>query len=123
MTRGSVLAGGLCGWMLLAALPVAACTTLHGIEPRFLTHQMDGDTISLFTFPQGKVKFRIQGIDTPERNEPGWEDARDFTWRWLQNGPFTVTTCWKPTLDRYEAVISRNDEVLADTLRVLSYGK
>lgn len=94
----------------------AACLTID-VEPRYLTHQMDGDTISVFTLPQGKVKFRVQGIDTPERDEPGWAEARAFTWEWLQRGPFQVSTCWKPTLDRFEAVLSRDGATLAQAVK------
>ena len=81
-------------WLFAAAKGIAgtSCTTMSGIEPRYLTHQMDGDTISLFSIPQGKMKFRIDGIDTPERGQDGWEEARQFTWLWLHKGPFALTT-------------------------------
>lgn len=101
---------------LLSVPSVEACSRLT-VEPRYLTHQMDGDTISLFTFPQGQFKFRVADVDTPERDEPGWAEAKAFTWAWLNQGPFTIETCWKRTLDRYVAVISRDGVTLADALK------
>lgn len=101
--------------LVLAATSADACSRLT-VEPRYLTHQMDGDTISLFTFPQGQFKFRVADVNTPERGEPGWAEARAFTWAWLNQGPFTIETCWKRTLDRYVAVISRDGVTLAEAL-------
>ena len=101
----------------------ASCTSMSGIEPRYLTHQMDGDTISIFSIPHGKLKFRIQDIDTPERKQSGWSEARAFTWQWLHKGPFDLATCWKPTLDRYVGIVSRNGETLAEALRHAGHAK
>jgi len=102
----------------------ASCTSMSGVSPRYLTHKMDGDTISLFSIPHGQLKFRVQDIDTAERNDATrWLLAREFTWTWLHKGPLDLTTCWKPTLDRYEAVIGRNRETLADALRKAGHAK
>lgn len=109
-----VAAAMLMLWLFAATRASAeTCTTMQGIEPRYLTHQMDGDTISLFSIPYGNLKFRIQDVDTPERGETGWKEAGDFTWAWLQQGPFDLQTCWKRTLDRYEGVILRDGDTLA----------
>lgn len=115
---GIIVAAFLIAPLVLAAKSLPrSCTSMSGIEPRFLTHKMDGDTISLFSFPHRLIKFRVQGVNTPERGQPGWAEAGAFTWKWLHIGPFDLSTCWKPTLDRYEATISRNGETLAHALK------
>ena len=111
-------------WLFVAARSFAAsCTSVSGIEPRYLTHKIDGDTISIFSLIEGRVKFRIEGIDTPERGQPGWAEATAFTWAWLHQGPFDLHTCWKRTLDRSVATVSRNGETLADALRQAGHVK
>ncbi len=98
------------------AAPV--CTTYHDVDPSFLSHKMDGDTIAIKHLGPMLLKFRVKEIDTAERSDPlRWLEAREYTWTWLHRGPFTIYTCWKPTLDRHEAVISRGDMTLADALR------
>lgn len=94
-----------------------ACLSID-VDPRHVVREMDGDTIPIFTFaPGGEVKIRVQGVDTPEREEPGWGEARAFTKAWLQRGPFKVMTCGKRTFDRIEGVVERDGVSLADELR------
>ena len=111
----------LCLWLLASSVE-AGCATFD-VQPRYLTHNMDGDTLSVFSIPQGSLKFRVQGVDTPERKDPRWGAARDFTWAWLNRGPFTIETCWKHTLDRYEGTVRRGPETLASAIKAAGLEK
>lgn len=112
--------------MLLALLAVlvfaggsanaGACLSID-VPPQAVIHQPDGDTFHLFSMQAGGVvKIRVQGADTPERTEPKWAEAREFTRLWLSRGPFQLSTCGKPTLDRIVATVSRNGRTLAQDL-------
>jgi endonuclease YncB( thermonuclease family) len=93
-----------------------ACLTID-VPPQAVIHQPDGDTFHVFAFaPGGRVKIRVQGVNTPEKNQPHWAEAKAFTKVWLAQGPFKLSTCGKTTLDRIEGAVSRNGEALADAL-------
>lgn len=101
----------------------AACLSID-VTPQAVINQPDGDTFHLFAFqPGGVVKIRVEGVNTPERNEPGWADAKEFTRTWLAKGPFHVATCGKPTLDRIVAKVDRNGRALAQDLKDAGLGR
>jgi endonuclease YncB( thermonuclease family) len=61
---------------------------------------MDGDTFSVFNLlPSGHVKIRVKGVNTPEKNKAGFDEARRFTAGWLAKGTFKLMTCGKHTAD------------------------
>lgn len=94
----------------------AACLSID-VPPQAVIGQPDGDTFHLFSLvPGGVVKIRVEGVNTPERKEPGWAEARVYTKYWLARGPFRVTTCGKPTLDRVVGTVERNGRTLAQDL-------
>jgi endonuclease YncB( thermonuclease family) len=96
----------------------AACLSID-VPPAAVIHQPDGDTFHIFSLiPGGLVKIRVQGADTPERKEPKWAEAKEFTRQWLAKGSFKMLTCGQPTLDRIVAVVERNGRTLADDLKV-----
>lgn len=87
------------------------------VPPGAVVNQPDGDTFHVFAFqPGGVVKIRVEGVNTPERNQPGWAEAKAFTKDWLANGVFRVTTCGKPTIDRIVGKVERNGRTLAQDL-------
>lgn len=101
----------------MASSKVGTCVTFHDVDPSHLDHKMDGDTIAVKDLGPMMLKFRVQDIDTPERaDRAAWAIAREFAWEWLHQGPFDIHTCWKPTLDRYVGIISRNGSTLASAL-------
>ena len=118
----------LIGLTIMAALlPIKAhsggCLIID-VPPQAVIGQPDGDTFYVYNFaPGGRVKIRVQGINTPEVKEPGWDEAKQFTKDWLAKGIFRVTTCGKPTLDRIEGRVERNGETLSDALRQAGLGK
>ena len=89
----------------------------------------DGDTFGIYWFGPGVIRIRVKGVDTPERPARGtrsdgrWESASTFTRDWLMRGPFVVRTCFKRTLDRYEGIVERNGETLADALKAAGHSK
>lgn len=101
----------------------AGCLSID-VPPQAVINQPDGDTFHLFAFqPGGVVKIRVEGVNTPERNESGWADAKEFTRTWLAKGPFHVATCGKPTLDRIVAKVDRNGRTLAQDLKDAGLGR
>lgn len=67
---------------------------------------VDGDTVDLnvdlgfYIFIQ--TRFRMAGINTPERGKPGWNEAKQFVIQWFSehNGECTIKTL-KPLQDKY----------------------
>jgi micrococcal nuclease len=64
---------------------------------------VDGDTVALTIDLGFRVQtvqsIRIAGVDTPERRQMGWQEAKDFTVDWLRahhhgtrEWPFVVVT-------------------------------
>lgn len=110
--------------LLLAGIARAQTCTEIDVPPGALTHAVDGDTIAIFSIPQGKMKFRVEGIDTPERSDKvRWAAAKAFTWSWLNQGQFHLRTCWKLTFERYVATVSRNGETLGSALYKAGHAK
>jgi endonuclease YncB( thermonuclease family) len=95
----------------------AACLSIE-VPPGAVVNQPDGDTFHVFAFqPGGVVKIRVEGVNTPERNKPGWAEAKAFTGAWLAKGPFVVKTCGRPTLDRIVGTVERDGGTLATALK------
>ncbi len=87
------------------------------VPPGAVVNQPDGDTFHVFAFqPGGVVKIRVEGVNTPERNQPGWAEAKAFTKDWLARGPFKVLTHGKPSIDRIVATVERDGTSLASEL-------
>jgi len=101
----------------------ASCLSID-VPSQAVINQPDGDTFHVFAFqPGGVVKIRVEGVNTPERDEPGWADAKEFTRTWLAAGPFQISTCGKSTLDRIVAKVSRQGHTLADSLKAAGLGR
>ena len=115
--------------VLLMLILVAGYVRAEGflsitVPPQAVLNVRDGDTFEVFNFaPGGKVAIRVQGVNTPERGQPKFHDAKLFTAQWLAKGPFSVTTFGKHTFERIEAVVSRNGTTLAQELIAMGYGK
>ena len=76
---------------------------------------IDGDTICLVIDAgfglwvaggHGGARVRLLGVDTPERNEPGWDAARAFTSAWLfatggNEWPLVIQTVKADNFGRY----------------------
>lgn len=113
--------------LMLLFLPItaraAACLSID-VPPQAVIGQPDGDTFHVFSFqPGGVIKIRVQGVNTPERNQPGWAEAKEFTRQWLAKGPFKVATCGKPTLDRIVGSVERDGRTLTHALIAAGRGK
>lgn len=113
--------------LIILVLPLLAradaCLSID-VPPHAVIGQPDGDTFYVFAFyPGGRVKIRVEGINTPEKKEPKWAEAKKFTADWLARGVFHVSTCGKPTLDRIVAIVERNGKTLSHDLREAGLGK
>lgn len=76
-----------------------------------LVKVIDGDTIDLnvdlgfYIFIQ--MRFRMAGINTPERGKPGWNEAKQFVIQWFSehDGECTVKIL-KPLQNKYERYLA-----------------
>lgn len=106
----------LAGLLTINTVHAAGCLSID-VPSQAVLNNHDGDTFTLFAFaPGGVVKVRVEGVDTPELKEPKGDLAKEFTRQWLANGPFQLSTCGKPTLDRIVAKVSRDGRTLAQDL-------
>jgi len=73
-----------------------------------ITNVVDGDTcdilIDLGFSVKVKTRFRLASINTPERGQPGWQEATDFLNKYL-NKPVTVQSTKVDKYGRYLAEI------------------
>lgn len=127
---GALMAGCVIGiitlFLLLMAVKARAAVCMDlDLKPADVLYNYDGDTYTITLGPLGMWHIREEGIDTPERNrkQPGWREAKDFTWAWLYAGPFQLRTCFDLTLGRVVGTSSRNGKTLADALRVAGHIK
>lgn len=113
----------LAGLLLVNTVHAAGCLSID-VPSQAVLDNHDGDTFTVFAFaPGGAVKIRVEGVNTPELSkrkgepdEPGAQDAKEFTRQWLAKGAFQISTCGKPTLDRIVAKVSRDGRTLAQDL-------
>lgn len=92
------------------------CLTLL-IPPQQVSRVIDGDTFILHHVgvpPEERV--RILEIDTPERGQSGFFEARNFTAHWLSLSHFTLQTCKRDSFGRLLATVTRDGASLADAL-------
>lgn len=93
-----------------------ACLTLS-IEPEHVKRIVDGDTFTLYTVDVRTEEFvRVIPIDTPERGQPGYREAAQFTADWLKVGRFDMTACKRDSFGRLLADLSRDGVHLGDEL-------
>lgn len=66
-----------------------------------LVNVVDGDTCDLLVdlgfSVKMKIRFRLIGIDTPEKGQPGWKEASDFLRTYLDKPVLIQST----KLDKY----------------------
>jgi endonuclease YncB( thermonuclease family) len=113
--------------IIVALVPLmahaGACLVIE-VPPQAVTWVQDGDTFTLFNFaPGGAVKIRVSNVNTPEKKEPKFEEARQFTRDWLAKGKFIVDTCGEYTFEQIQAVVTRDGETLAKALHAAGLGK
>ena len=75
---------------------------------------IDGDTVQLLVdlgfHLTASMRFRILGVDTPERGQPGWAEATAFTRAWLEQSPgLTAATEKADSFGRWLADLHRPD--------------
>lgn len=84
------------------------------------TNVVDGDTLDClvdvgFNF-QTHQRLRLLGIDTPERNEIGFHEARGFVIEKCLNQPIQITTFEKDSFGRWLSIVYRNGENINELL-------
>lgn len=92
------------------------CATLQ-LDPTWVLRVKDGDTFvirnaGITTFEE----VRVCCVDTPEKKEPGFDEATVFTSRWIEEGPFTLEVCKRDNFGRLLGTVTRQGLDLADAL-------
>jgi endonuclease YncB( thermonuclease family) len=85
---------------------------------------IDGDTFALYHVGvPAEERVRVLDVDTPERNEAGFMEARLFTQGWLMEGPFTLTTCKRDSFGRLLGQVTRGDTDLTTDLKAAGWSR
>ena len=79
---------------------------------------LDGDT-----FRYGTERVRLQGIDTPELNEPGGQAARLRLEELLRSGPLRIVPHGRDVYDRTVADVFVDGQNVAEMLTQEGYAK
>jgi hypothetical protein len=95
--------------------------TAHGVTSG---RTIDGDTFvasgDLDALVPGAKPWtphvRVAGVDTPERTEPGWGEARDAASAWLGRGTFDLEVFGRDKYGRLLAAPHREGDYLSATL-------
>jgi len=61
-------------------------------------------------------RIRVLGVNTPERGQPGFQEASDYSEAWLMKGDVTLSGCARDSFGRVLATVTRGPESLADLL-------
>ena len=74
---------------------------------------VDGDTIDLRIdlgfHLTATLRFRLLGVDTPERNEEGWAEASRFSKEWLNGKKVRIRTFKSDSFGRWLGMIYEED--------------
>lgn len=85
---------------LLATWPVAAAD--DAVLPGRVTRVIDGDTLDVL-LSSGRVRVRLQGVDAPERDQPGGHESA----QWLRQRVMNRDVLLEPvTQDRYDRMVA-----------------
>lgn len=92
------------------------CATIQ-LSPAHVLRVVDGDTFILAHVgipPEERV--RVLGVDTPERGQLNYEEARIFTESWVRAGNFSLTTCQRDSFGRLLSTVTRGPDDLSRAL-------
>src|SRR5512132_197865 len=94
----SLLLAPLC-LVVALALPAAQ---VERVLPGKVTRVIDGDTIDVL-LSTGLIRVRLQGVDAPERDQPGGREAQ----QWLRRRLIDHAVQLEPiSQDRYERMVA-----------------
>ncbi len=93
-----------------------AATRQELVAPRL--RAVDGDT-----FRSGGVRYRLQGIDTPERGQPKYAEAKWRLQELLDSGKVTIERKARDVYGRTVAVVRVDGVDVAQTLRSEGFEK
>jgi len=100
-----ILLGLLLPGVGLAQMPPLTCGEMQAR----VTRVVDGDTfdanVSLGYDVIVTGRFRVLGVNTPERNQPGYVEAKTAVERLLTGQPVAITACRKDSFGRWLADI------------------
>lgn len=91
-----------------------------------LNRVIDGDTVILNVdlgfHLTGALTFRLRGVNTPERGEPGWGEAKAYLEQRLTGKPLGIRTHKGQTFARWLADVYVDGRNLADDIVTDGYG-
>lgn len=66
-----------------------------------LVRAVDGDTVDLDVdlgfYLTARIRFRLEGVDTPERGQPGFHEATQFVEDWFATNGGECIVCTRKT--------------------------
>lgn len=81
------------------------------IPPQQVKKIIDGDTFAVYAFNvPGQEVIRLLDVNTPEKNQPGYQEAKTYLATWLMKGPFTLTTSKNDSFGRRLCQVIRDTE-------------
>ena len=84
------------------------------VRKETVTKIIDGDTIETSV---RKKPVRIQGIDTPEKGQPGYSDAKKALSELLKDQKVTVTPVATDTYGRIVAKVKKGNTLVNTTMK------
>jgi micrococcal nuclease len=89
---------------------VLSCLSVK-IDPAAISRVIDGDTVELYTIGvPNRERVRVLGINTPEKNQPLYREATEFTREWLAKAPTTLeASCSRDSFGRLLGTFYRED--------------
>lgn len=94
----------------------ATGTRQEFLAPRF--RAVDGDT-----FRAGGARYRLQGVDTPERGQPKYAEAKRRLQELLESGQVSIERKARDVYGRTVAVVRVDGVDVAQTLRAEGFEK
>ena len=92
-----------------------------------VTNVVDGDTVDAVIDLGFKVtttqRLRLARVDTPERNQPGWAEAKNFTDSFLKGKQVIVRTTKVSKFGYYLAEIYVDGQNISDALIKSKHGR
>lgn len=116
----------------VAAICIASISSDLVAQPSYdyqaiITNVVDGDTVDAVIDLGFKVttaqRLRLARVDTPERTQPGWSEAKNFTEKSLKGKAVIVRTNKVSKYGYYLAEIYVDGQNISDSLIKLNLGR
>lgn len=79
------------------------------LEPGSFTRVIDGDTVELYTVGvPNRERVRLLGVNTPEKGQVNYNEAKAFTKTWISSGKSTLNAqCKRDSFGRLLGTLTK----------------